>query len=99
MNKSTRTWLAGSTAALGLLLSVSACGSQSAVTDPAVQSGGHHPATGVNRVKGHGGVSADAAERQAQADKARHDSASAARYDRDGHQENRLKESGHPGAS
>jgi hypothetical protein len=79
MNLSARTTMAGATALLALLLTTAACGSDSVVSDPGPSVG--HAATGGDRQR-HGGVSADAAERQAGAEKARQDRASSDRWDR-----------------
>jgi hypothetical protein len=97
MNISTRARLAGASATLGLLLAVSACGTETVNdTDPGAQ-----PAA-KPQVKGGGGkaggaISADSAERRAAQEKARHDRASTLRWDRNGVQDDRLKHAGHPG--
>ena len=98
MNLSTRTSMAGATALLAVLVTTAACGSESVVTDPSANIGAAprgHAATGGDRASGH--ISADAAERQAQALKQRQDRASTARWDRGTHKENQLKDAGHPG--
>lgn len=90
MNISTRTRIIGSAASLGLLVALSACGTET-VTDPGsgAQPGMsfHHPRTGhAQRV----GISADSAERQAQADKARAERADALRAAHGQQVDNRL---------
>ena len=103
MNISTRTGIAGTTAALGMLLAFTACGTETVTeTDPGNQPAAQsriYPPTkvpvwtpGVRK----GPTSADAAERKAAADQARHDRASTLRWARGTHQENQLQ-AGHPG--
>jgi hypothetical protein len=104
MNISTRTGLAGATTILGLLLAVSACGTETvADTDPGAQpvvKARVYPPTSVpvwTPGPKHGPMSADAAERRAAQEKARQDRASTLRWDRGAHQENKLGDPGHPG--
>jgi hypothetical protein len=100
MNISTRTRIAGATATLGVLLALTACGSET-VVDPGTQplakpqvkgGGGREQAH-----QGGYGTTADSAERRAAEEKARQDRASTARWYRVAHVENQLKHAGHPG--
>jgi hypothetical protein len=100
MKISTRAAIAGATATLGMLLTFTACGSET-VTDPGTQplakpqvkgGGGREHAT-----SGGASITPDAAERRAAQEKARQDKASTMRWDRDRHQSNQLKYAGHPG--
>ncbi len=93
MNISTR--IAGGTAAIGLLLALAACGSETiSDTDPGNQPAAL-PAAASSDAARH--QSADSAERQAAAEKARQDRASALRWARGQQQEGKLKHAGHPG--
>jgi hypothetical protein len=82
------------TTLLAVALGAAACGDET-IADPGTT--GYeariYPPTSVPAVeyKHRGAVSADQAERQAQAEKARQDSASTARWDRSSQIENRLK--------
>jgi hypothetical protein len=78
MTISTRTRIAGATATLGLLLGFTACGSET-VTDPGSGVAIQTPQHGRHSAPKHGGVSADTAERQAAANKARAERADALR--------------------
>jgi hypothetical protein len=97
-----RSYLAGS-AIIGLLLAVSACGTeQVADTDPGSQApvqSREYPPTDVP-VWTPGAkpapTSPDAAERRANALKEQRAHASQLRWERGGHQDGRLKHSGHP---
>jgi hypothetical protein len=93
MKISTRTRIASSVAALGLFAGLTACGTDTVSdTDP-----GNQPAAEPAIVpSGHPVQSADSAERQAAAEKARQDRASTARWARGTHFENNLKRAGHP---
>jgi hypothetical protein len=100
MNISTRTRIAGATATLGVLLALTACGSETVVdpgaqpqAKPQVKGGGGRE---LGRQGGYG-TTADSAERRAAEEKARQDRASALRWDRSTHEENQLKYAGHPG--
>jgi hypothetical protein len=106
MNISTRTRIFGATAALGTLLALTACGTETvadtgAGTQPVTQSRVYPPINvpvwtpGPNPSPGV--LSADAAERRAAADKARRDRADTLRWARGTQQENKLKHAGHPG--
>ena len=103
MNISTRT-IAGATATLALLLVATACGSETVSdTDPGTAPAANriYPPTSIPPVPvgtKKGGVSADAAERSAAAEKARQDAASTDRWNRGSQVENRLKHAGYPGA-
>jgi hypothetical protein len=104
MNISTRTRIFGATAALGTLLALTACGTETvadtgAGTQPVTQSRVYPPTTVPVWTPGPkpSVLSADAAERRAAADKARRDRADTARWARGTHQENKLKYAGHPG--
>ena len=103
MNISTRT-IAGATATLALLLVATACGSETVSdTDPGTAPVANriYPPTSIPTVPvvtKKGGVSADAAERAAAAEKARQDAASTARWNRGSQVENKLKHTGYPGA-
>ena len=102
MNISTRT-IAGATATLALLLVATACGSETVSdTDPGTAPVANriYPPTSIPTVPvvtKKGGVSADAAERAAAAEKARQDAASTARWNRGSQVENKLKHTGYSG--
>jgi hypothetical protein len=104
MNISTRTRIFGATAALGTLLALTACGTETvadtdAGTQPVTQSR-VYPPTKVpvwTPEPKPGVLSADAAERRAAADKARKERADMLRWARGTQQENNLKHAGHPG--
>ena len=92
MNISTR--IIGSAASIGLLVALSACGTETVSdTDP-----GNLPAAkpAVGPSDAARNQSADSAEREAAAEKARQDRASTLRWQRSIQQENKLKY-GHPG--
>jgi hypothetical protein len=106
MNISTRTRIFGATAALGTLLALAACGTETvadtdAGTQPATQSRIYPPLAVPVWTPGPkpSVLSADAAERRAAAEKARHDRADSLRWARGTQQENNLKNAGHPGQS
>jgi hypothetical protein len=93
MNLSTRTRIACSAAAIGLLAGLTACGTDTVSdTDP-----GNQPAAKpAIASSSHPAQSADSAERQAAEQKARQDRASTLRWAR-GHAEGiKLRRSGHP---
>jgi hypothetical protein len=92
MNSTIKSRTLAATALLAVLLGSAACGTETVTeTDPGTQS------QVAPRPKGHGGISADAAERKAAAEKARQDRASTARWDRGAQIENKLQQAGHPG--
>jgi hypothetical protein len=85
----------GATALLAVLLGSAACGNQTVSdTDPGNQPGAN-PA--ITSPRGHGGSSADHAEREAAQEKARQDQASTDRWARGTNDENTLKDAGYPG--
>jgi hypothetical protein len=91
MNSTIKNRTLAATALLAVLLGSAACGTDTVTdTDPGTQS------QGAPRPKGHGGISADSAERKAAAEKARQDRASTDRWDRGALMENKLKRAGHP---
>jgi hypothetical protein len=93
MNTITRRALAASTL-LAIALGAAACGDET-IADPGTTGYANriYPPTSVPAVEyqTRGPVSADQAERQAQAEKARQDAASTARWDRGSHVDTRLK--------
>ena len=93
MKISTRTRIASSVAAIGLLAGLTACGTDTVSdTDP-----GNQPAAKPAIVpSGHPGQSADSAERKAAEQKAREDRASTLRWARGQVQEVKLHRSGNP---
>jgi hypothetical protein len=92
MNSTIKNRTLAATALLAVLLGSAACGTDTVTeTDPGTQS------QVAPRPKGHGGMSADAAERRAAAEKARQDRASTERWDRGTQIENKLQQYGHPG--
>ena len=94
MNSIVKSRTAGATILLAVLLGSAACGTETVnETDPGTQS----QVAPAPRPKGHGPISADSAERQAAAEKARLDRASTARWARGTQFENKLKQAGHPG--
>ena len=94
MNNTTTRRVFVATTLLAVALGAAACGDET-IADPGTT--GYeariYPPTSVPAVeyKTRGPVSADQAERQAQAEKARQDAASTARWDRGSHVESRLK--------
>ena len=93
MKLSTRTRIACSVAAIGLLAGLTACGTDTVSdTDP-----GNQPAAKPAIVpSGHPGQSADSAERKAAEEKARQDRASTLRWARGQAQQLKLRRSGDP---
>jgi hypothetical protein len=90
MNKTIASRAAGATALFAVLLASAACGTETVdQTDPGAPVGKH------GRVIGHGGTSADTAERHAQEQKARAERADALRAAQ-GHQQ-MLDKAGLPG--
>jgi hypothetical protein len=84
----------GAAALLAILLGSAACGSETgSYTDPGTQSAAHPKVHKSGSVS----ITADEAERQAAAEKARQDRASTDRWARDSHVESELKYAGHPG--
>ena len=77
MNTSTLTRAAGASVLLAVLLGSTACGTETVNTDPVSQ-----PAAPATTKGAPSGVSADALERKAAADKKRQDQASTDRWDR-----------------
>jgi hypothetical protein len=98
MNTNTRRILAATTL-LAVAFGAAACGDET-IADPGTTGYQNrvYPPTSVPAVeyKTHGRVSADQAERQAQAEKARQDAASTARWDRSSHVDSRLQRPGRP---
>jgi hypothetical protein len=93
MNISTRTRIACSITSIGMLAGLAACGTDTVSdTDP-----GNQPAAKPAIASpGHYAKSADSAEREAAAEKARQDRASTARWARGTRFEIKLRRNGHP---
>jgi len=104
MSTTIKSRILGATALLAVLLGSAACGSESVTeNDPGTQPGyeaRNYPPSSVPSAplgEKKGPVSADAAERQAAADKARQDRASTDRWARGTQVEDKLDEAGNPG--
>jgi hypothetical protein len=95
MNRKIKNRTLGATAVLAVLLGSAACGNETVSdTDPGNQPAAKPPVV-ASPYAPHG-TSADRAEREAAAEKARQDRASTDRWARGTQIENKLKRSGHP---
>ena len=101
MNSNIKHRIFGASAVIAVLFGAVACGTET-VNEPGTQPGFEarvYPPTSVPSTSDgrKGGISADAAERKAAADKARRDKASTDRWARGTQVENKLDQAGHPG--